>query len=287
MAFRRPKDRKFFLRFLTALLTLMIVMSGCEGNETTAFPDAIEVNDQSISVAEVNSGIETIFNNALYYYEDGQLSQFLNKKLEYELFFIPSTETAALPRVYMIVTNVKHPLSTEQTPLLYKFGIQISKYGLQSDFCEQSYVQQEKENGVSFPEETIYLGQHSMCISQIVQPVYEEMTDQWKKQAETALRLYMDDNNFYSQAEKNLQAGKYQVFIQGFTKSDVDTTVVFVHESGQIYLGEYYFVHSISDKVPADLNKVELVEDIDPQFMAYLDKLRLTAALTMEYQVED
>lgn len=287
MAFRRPKDRKFFLRFLTVLLTLMIVMSGCEGNETTVIPDAIEVNDQSISVAEVNSGIETVFNNALYYYEDGQLSQFLNKKLEYELFFIPSTETAALPRVYMIVTNVKHPLSTEQTPLLYKFGIQISEYGLLSDFCEQSYVQQEKDNSASFPEETIYLGQYSMSINQIEQPVYEEMTDQWKKQAETALRLYMDDNNFDSDTEKNLQAGKYQVYIQGFTKNDVDSTVIFEHEDGQIYVGRYHFVHDISDEVSADLNKVELVEDIGPQFMAYLDKLRLTAALTMEYQVED
>ncbi len=285
MAFRRPKDKKLFLRFLTVLLTLMIVMSGCEGNETTVIPDAIEVNEQSISVAEVNSGIETVFNNALYYYEDGQLSQFLNKKLEYELFFIPSTETAALPRVYMIVTNVKHPLSTEQNPLLYKFGIQISEYGLQSDFYEQSYAQQ--ENGASFPDGAVYLGQYSMSINQIEQPVYEEMTDQWKKQAETALRLYMDDNNFDSDTEKNLQAGKYQVYIQGFTKNDVDSTVIFEHENGQIYVGRYHFVHDISDEVSADLNKVELVEDIDPQFMAYLDKLRLTAALTMEYQVED
>lgn len=287
MAFRRPEDRKFFLRFLTALFILIIVMSGCEGNETTAFPDAIEVNHQSVSVAQINTGIKTVFNNALYYYEDGQLSQFLNKKLGYELFFVPSTETAVLPRIYMIITNVKHPLSTEQTPLLYKFGIQISEYGLQSDFYEQSYVPKEKVYDAYFSEGTSYLGSYAMCINEIVQPSYEEMPDQWKKQAETALRLYMDDNNFYSQAEKNLQAGKYQVYIQGFTKSDVDSTVIFEHEDGQIYVGRYHFVHDISDEVSADLNKVELVEDVDPQFMAYLDKLRLTAALTMEYRVED
>ena len=182
-------------------------------------------------------------------------------------------------------TNIEHPLSTTQNPLLYKFGVNVTECGLQSNFCEQSHVRSQADNSTSLLEGADYLGNYSMYINKIKQPKHEAMSSQWKKQAEKALQLYMDRNDFYSVKEKNLPRGKYNVYIQGFSKCDIDSTVVFEHENGQVYLGRYYFVHDIPDGEPADLNKVALVESADAHLVNFLGKLRQHAAVSMEYVV--
>ena len=277
--------------FLILILSLIFALIGCNSGNTEhssnvlSVTDSVKVNGRSISIEEINSGIKAVFCKDLYYYPDGSMKPFFNNTVEYELFFAPSNRS--LPKIYMIVTNMEHPSSTEQSPKLYRFGISITEYGLQSDFYEQGAVPSPQEDWlVSLPEGTIYLGHHTMCISEIVPPEYETMSDQWKQRAENAIRLYMDNNDFYGENSKNLQAGKYNVYIKGFSVCDVDSVVVFEHEGGQVYRGWYYFVHEIAEGSPADLNHVELIENIDTDTIEYLDKLRMNAALHMEYTVE-
>lgn len=279
-------------RLFLAWLALIFLLNGCSqpsvyGNTNIpTLPSFIEINNKSISVSEINDGLKDAFNTALYYHKDGPIGAFLNKTVEYELFFISDTKTTLQPKISFVITNMEHPLSTEQNPLLYKFSIHATESGLQSYFCEQSYVRSQANNSTSLAENADYLGNYSLYINKVERPKHEAMSSQWKKRAEEALQLYMERNDFYSEKENNLPKGKYSVFIQGFSKSDVDSTVVFAHEDGRVYLGQYYFVHDIHDGEPADLNKVALVESADAHFAEYLARLRENAAVSMEYVVQ-
>ena len=202
------------------------------------------------------------------------------------MYFSPTHDTS-FPKVYIVTTNVEHPISTEQEFELCGFAIQLTEYGLQSYFYMQFPIAPQENYLDALPVGTVYLGHHSMKMSQITQPVHQKMSDRWKQHAETAIRLYMDKNNFYVvEDNKNLQTGKYNIYIQGFSESDVDSTIVFEHENGSIYVGQYYFVHSISGENPADLNHVELVEDTNADFIEYLHRLKRNAALCMQYSVK-
>lgn len=273
------------------LIVLLLVLSGCNIDNTynsstpNSTPDTIAVYGRNVSVEEINQGIQAAFNTVLYYYGDGQFYPFLNKTIEYELFFDPNTQYRFFPQVYMIVLNAENPLSTDQTPRLYKFSISVTENGLQSYFHEQSHVT--KQDTTAYLEDgASYLGRHSMCISEVVPPTHEKMSDAWKQSVGAALRLYMDKNNFYSEPGKNLPAGKYRVHVQGFSECDTDSTIIFEHENGTIYTGIYLFVHDITEGKPADLNHVELVENAEPDYMEYLNKIRLNAAFSMEYAVK-
>ena len=277
-------------KWLHVALILIVVLSGCNCTTTdithnsTPFPAVITVDHRTFSVTEIAHGVESAFHTELYYYSNGQLSFVLRKPIEYELYFSPNSVTS-LPQVSVIITNAEHPLSSTESPKLYKFGVKITHHGLQSYFCEQSFVDPRKSREAFLPEGTQHLGNFSMYINEIAPPTHEKMSDNWKQSAEFAIRLYMDNNNFCTDVDENLKPGKYHVYIQGFSESDQDSTIVFVHENGQIYQGQYYFVHSISEGTPADLNHVELLENIDYEFTDYLNKLRLHAALHMEYFV--
>lgn len=277
------------LCFLYFGLVLALLISGCntidaESSETSPCLEKITVDNRTFSVEEINNGIRNVFNTVLYYHTNGQLHQFVNKPIEYELYFSSKQETS-FPQVHIIITNAEHPLSSVQLPKLYKFGVRLTEYGLQSDFCEQSYVEPQEDWSVYLTDQTVYLGHYSMDASQITQPMHEEVSDQWKQHAEAAIRLYMNKKDFYSEDSKNLQEGKYNIYIQGFSESDVDSTIIFEHENGQMYLGQYYFVHDIAEEKAADLNHVELIKDIDAECMEYLDKLKQNAALHIVHEV--
>lgn len=259
--------------------------NSCDVNSAPTL-DSIKVGNQSVTIEEINDGIKTAFNQRLYYNKAWGNGQFLNKILTYELFFTPNIQAAAQPQIYMVITNVTHHLSTVQEPLLYTFGINITEHGLQSEFCLEGHVPETEGHTNWLKEGASYLGSHSIIIDEIVEPKHEVMSDQWKLRAEAAILLYMDGNNFYAEKSKNLQPGKYSVYIQGFSESDVDSIIVFEHEDGRVYMGKYYFVHSITAGQPADLNHVALVENIDTDFMAYLSKIRLNAALIIEATVQ-
>ena len=276
-------------------LVLLLLMGGCNAvklpsqnsNETSAHLEGITVNNRTLSIEEINNGIKNVFNTQLYYHPNGHLYQFVSNQIEYDLYFSSKQVTSlSLPLIYIFVTNIEHPLSSEQSPRLYRFGVCVNEYGLQSYFYEGGAPVSPQENwGTCPPEGTMYLGHYSMDLNQNTQPIHEKMTDQWKQRAEAAIRIYMDKNDFSSVDAENLQAGKYNVYIQGFSESDVDSTIIFEHENGQVYLGRYYFVHYIVETAAADLNHVELMENIDTEFMDYLDKLKMNAAFSMEYVV--
>ncbi|MBR4016486.1 MAG: hypothetical protein IKK11_01560, partial [Oscillospiraceae bacterium] len=290
---RRSKMKKTVFVCFLAVLFLMV---GCNAgkkpsqgsDETTAHLEKITVNNKVFSINEINNGIRDVFNTQLYYYPDGLLNQFAYKQIEYDLYFSSRQVTPlSFPLVYIFVTNVEHPLSTEQSPRLYRFGVCMTEYGLQSYFYESGafFISPQEKWGTCPPEGTKYLGHYSMDLSRITQPIHEEMTDQWKQGVETSVRLYMDNNNFYREDSKNLQEGKYNVYIQGFSQSDVDSTIIFEHENGQVYQGRYYFVHEVAEGKPADLNHVERIEDVDAAYIEYLDKLKKNAAFHMVYDV--
>ena len=121
------------------------------------------------------------------------------------------------PQIYLVITNVEHPLSTKEKGLLYVFGIDITEFGLRSDFSYQGHTS--KENYNFLDADMVYLGNYTMCIEEIKKPIYKETDEEWSKQVEKSIRLYMDKNNFYSK-NGNLESGKYFVYVQKFLKSD-------------------------------------------------------------------
>ena len=270
-----------------------------ETPETTIISaDFLTVNGKEFSVEQINKGIKTTVNNVLYYHGNNFDSDYLlfntdlllGKCLEYELYFSPdaTTETVGnngMAIVYFVITNVEHRLSTPDDPKLYAFGIEICEYGLCSDFYYQGYVPKGKTHQLA-EGGAVYLGSYSMCLNEVLQPAHEEMSDEWQKQAEEALKLYMDKNDLGADPENHLQPGKYTIYIEGFSQSDNHSTVIFEHENGSVYSGSYRFVHHITDGSPANLNKVLLVEncDADP-YQIYLERVRSNATLVMVYRL--
>lgn len=271
------------------LAILVVALNGCTGvyqdNDESLLPEFVQVGDKCVSVEDINNGIRTVFINAMYYHTNGQFDPFLNKTMEYELFLDQSTDSVPFPRIYLIITNIEHPLSNEEFLKRYRFGVLLTEHGLQSDFYEQSVIHDRADWASTFPEQISYLGQYTMQITEILPPAHEVMSSQWKQNAEAAIRLYMDENDFYSVEDENLPAGKYSVYVRGFSESDINSTIIFEHENGQIYAGQFYFVHNVSGDSSADLNHVELVENVDADYAEYLNRLKQHAALQISYSV--
>lgn len=294
----------FNVKKLLTIIFLILVLCGCNNAKSFESFDIqnpviehIEVDNKKITIKEILKGINDTFNNVLYYHGDDDTSAyltsnknlFLNNELEVELYFESNSNTGEKafvypPKIYLVITNIAHPLSSEDTTKLYEFGIEITEFGMRSDFYYQGHsISKEKYNFLK--DDMVYLGQYTMLLEDVVKPNFEEMDDTWKKNVASAIKLYMD-NNFYSETEKNLAAGEYKVYVQSFFKSDNDTKIIFEHENGKIYVGNYYFVHEIAPNKPADLNKVVLSDDNTEAFKKYLEKVRSNSAVTVEYFVD-
>ena len=253
----------------------------------------IEVNGKKLTVDEIITQIPTTINNMLYYsgnYSESNNMFFnkdliLNKQLNYKLYgYYPISSPNSnldihLPEVRLVFTDMEHPLSTEDNPKLYYITIKVTENGLQSTFFSGYHISKTETPG-------IFLGSYSLCIDEIVAPKHEVMSEEWKTNVEKALRLYMDENDFWAYAEDNLEIGNYKVYIKGFSANDTDTNIIFEHENGNVYEGFYYFVHHVSGERSADLNKVALIEwDNDEGFQAYLERVKQNATFSMEYEV--
>ncbi|SEW32759.1 hypothetical protein [[Clostridium] fimetarium] len=297
-----------YIKILLMLVFTIILLCGCQNfNGTTKdetlnssdSPVTVTVNGKSISIDEINAGIKDTFNSVLYYHGNDDTSSYLtsnkniilNKDLNYELYFEPNSNSGlksfvSPPKIYLAITNMQHPLSSEGSPQLYEFGIDITEGGLRSDFYYQGYGTQKETYSFS-GKELVYLGSYTMRIEEIKKPTYETMIDEWKENAKSAIRLYMDMNNFYGDKSYNLAPGNYHIYVQNFFKTDKDSIIIFENENGSIYTGFYYFVHDISASHPADLNKVALYDiSYDKSFETYLEKVKLDSALAMVYTVK-
>lgn len=260
----------------------------------------ITINNKVFSIEEINEGIRNTFNNVLYYNGNDDTSNYLtsnkniilNKEIKYELYFEPNsndgTNSFVFPqKIYFVITNIQHPLSSAEKSQLYVFGIDITEWGLRSDFSYQGHTPQEEPYSF-INNKTVHLGSQTLHIDEVQKPEHEEMDDEWKKKAQKAIQLYMDKNDFYADKDDNLEPGKYHVYVQKFSKSDKDSTIIFKNQNGIIYVGYYYFVHDISADNAADLNGVELVENANEKaFQIYLDRVRSNPALEMEYRVSE
>jgi len=246
----------------------------------------ITAKGKEYSIEDIQRGILKAFHTEFYYASDDNLhlnrKLILSKTLTYDLVFV---DDQFLPYVLLIVNNLEHPLSTEEKPL-YSFGIAFSEQGMEEKFYTYGTTSSNTLAYMTEDRDEVYLGSYSLHINEIAKPQHEQMSNEWKKQAEAAIQRYMEKNDFYSEKEKNLEPGKYSVYIKGFSKGDIDSIIVFEHENGNIYQGFYYFVHSISTELPADLNHVEFVANSSGSYKEWVDKVRESPALHMEYWVQ-
>ena len=292
-------------KILLVLMIIAVFLSGCANNtyqnstatniventtESTESSDVIdnsEPNINGITVEEILAQIPDVINNKLYYsgnythIENMLLNKnlILNKHLEFDLYSYCPTFDDRLPEVRIVFTNADYITSNYEDPQVYCVGICVTENGLQSIFTTGYHIAASENFGT-------YLGSYSMCIEEIYTPTHEKMSDEWKENTANEIRIYMDENDFCSIAEDNLEIGKYKVYVQGFSENDTDTHIFFEHENGNIYSGFYYFVHNNSGKSAADLNKVNLVENPDSEgFQIYYERVKQNAALTLEYEV--
>lgn len=297
------------MKELMIILIVALLVSGCQSKVpnganvstrdnlitvpsiTETIPQSTQIKitakGREYAIEEIQQGILKAFQTELYYAGNDGLhlnrDLILGKTLIYDLVFV---DDQYLPYVLMIVNNLEHPLSTAEEPL-YRFGIAFSEQGMEEKFYTFGTASEKELNYMTKSRGEVYLGSYSLHISEIIKPQHELMSEEWKRQAETAIQQYMDKNDFYSEKEKNLAPGKYHVYIKGFSKGDVDTVIIFEHENGSIYQGHYYFVHDIAEKLSADLNHVELIADPSESYDQWLDKVRESAALHIEYLVRD
>lgn len=284
------------MKKLTILIALLLVCSfvGCKAAEmpketqpqgtqapTESIPPSVQekitVKGRAYSVEEIRQGILRAFHTEFYYAPNDtpHLNRdiILNKTLNYDLVFVDDS----LPHILLIVNNLEHPLSTEEKPL-YCFGVAFSERGMEEKFYIFGTAGADTLAYMTELCEEVYLGSYSLCISEIEKPRHEQMSEEWKQRAKTVLQQYMDTNKFSSETEKNLESGRYHVYIKGFAQSDTDTSVIFEHENGTVYESHYHFVHDATGgPSPAS------IENISPDC---LEKIKLNAAFEMVYEVE-
>ena len=300
------------MRYLKVLLIIMFIctlLNSCQNNSeamldisnqtNSKHENLVTVNGRSFSIEEINVGIKDTFNSVLYYHGNDDTSSYLTsnkniileKELKYELFFESNSNNDSKshvfpPKIYLVITNMQHPLSSEGSLQMYEFGINITEWGLQSDFSYQGHGPQRESYSFS-GNDVIYLGSYTVRINEVKKPAYDTIADEWKENAKSAIRLYMDKNVFYADKSYNLAKGNYHIYVQKFFKSDKDSIIIFENENGSIYTGYYYFVHDISGVHPANLNKIALNENSNEKsFEMYLEKVRLDPAVAMEYTVD-
>lgn len=285
------------VRIITLFISLTILLCGCNnyGNKIKKKQMSININEKNFSIADINEGIADTFNYVLYYYGGNVDSEYLtdnkekvlNREIEYDLYYTPNAkgqdDFVFASKVYFVIKNIKHPLSSLKNEVLYEFGIEITEYGLRSDFCYQGHIKKgEKYSFIT--AETIPLGSHSLFISEIKKPNYEKIDKEQKTNIEKSICLYMSNNNFYSDKNKNLPSGNYTIYLQNFFRSDKDSFIIFENEEGAIYKGIYYFVHEISGNSSADLNYVDVLTESNTKAMqSYLNKVRSDAVVKMEF----
>lgn len=290
-------------KILLVLMIIAVFLSGCANNtyqnstatntventtESTKSSDVIdniEPNINGITVEEILAQIPDTINNELYYNGNSFDSQnmfynknlILNKHLEFDLY--SNYRHSYSPMVQLIFTNAEYITSTPEEPEFYSVGICVTETGLQSDFFFGYSMPASEKPGE-------YLGSYSMCIEEIYTPTHEKMSDEWKERAANSIRIFMDENNYSSIAEENLEIGKYKVYVQGFSENDEHTNIFFEHENGSIYNSCYRFVHDTSGTRAANLFKFGFRNSIDSEsFRIYYERVKQNAALTLEYEV--
>ena len=300
------------MRVLKTLLTFILAMSllsGCLDASNTAGDTSalsheseaideglVTVNGRSFSIEEINAGIKDMFNCRLYHHNyDNTLSYILlnkdvilGKDVEYDLYYLPPNSFIG-PQIYFVLNNIEHPLSSEEEPLVYSFGISITEWGLQPQPSLGGSSPPNKDRKLN-NKDAVYLGSYTMRIDEIVKPPFEIMDDEWTENVESAIRLYMDNS-------VTLAPGSYHVYVDRFFKSDDHSEVFFEHENGNIYFAVYNSIHFIMEDYPANLSNVSLWgmsmtlgQDYYEKYSGYMKEyfgiIKLDPAISMEYTVE-
>lgn len=285
--------RTYAIAFLSLLL---IILCGCQHSkdqaessyipvdeEETSSITLIEMNGKSFSLEEMNSQIENTFNNVLYLHGTILwLGDILNQNVKYDLYYEPNSKSGPeafvnAPKIYLIIAS---PQINQKENKELVIGIDVTEWGLRSGFSYQGLISLDQTD--DFVEGMDFLGSFSMHIDKIIPPKYQTVDSDWQKKMKNAIQLYMDDENL----NQGLPEGNYTVYVQKFFESDKDSSILFEHENGDIYIGDYYFIHEVSGENPADLNKVELYEYSDESFKKYVEKVRLDPAVSLEYCIE-
>lgn len=290
------------LNILFTILIVGLLLCSCQQKNrqeptfSTTIPTvvaepSITLDGVEFTVEQINAQLIETLNTDLYY--TGTLSDsqnvfhnsdlILNRTIEYDLYFRPTGEFESYPKIFIAITNLDHPLSTDTTPMRYEFGIDLTPLGLRSTFSYSGHTAQSSDYNF-LREDTVFLGSYSMCITEITQPVHEDMSTEWKEKTKAELCLYIEESADSVFEGKPLPNGKYYVYVQGFSESDQDACVFFEHEDGKVYWGRYLFVHNNDGTKAADLHKVEFDEYYaDDSFQLMLERIRKNPALSFEY----
>lgn len=274
-------------------------MSTEESETEDEIPTSIMVWEREFSVDEINAGIKNLINNVLYYYGDHEDSDYmmynknlvLNQKIEYDLFYIPNTGDGENDKIWggeilFVMPGIEHPLSQPDDVQIYGMSTRITEEGISSAYLAANRISTDRYKSLFDNEEYIYLGRHSLYMEEIVPPVYEEKSEEWKRNVETGIQLYMDQNEIYG--GESFKPGKYKVYVMNFTKADCDSWILFEHEDGDIYYGIYYYVNIDWPNSPANLNHVELKDEDRVEYSkSYYEKLKEHAAICVEYEVKE
>ena len=240
----------------------------------------ITVNGKRVFVDDINSVIELTLQNTCYYHENWEEGRLYDKTLEYRLFYDAQSKNEGQPMIYMIITNVEHRLSTEESPLLYIFGIDMTEKGLRSEISVVGQVSSLEDTGEYLQDDAVDLGDFSVDTNGVEVPRHQPRSKKWRSRVEAALQMYMEN------ASGNLQPGSYNIYLQGFIEWDEEANIVFIHEDGQIYAGRYCDVHDIAEGQPANVQGVEPVTDLDADYLSYIEKLKEDAIFTTTYTPE-
>lgn len=256
-----------------------------EETETDA-ANPVTVGGRTFSVEEINAGIRDTLNSLWYLHGDDSTSKYISqnkdllfgKDIEYDLYYSENIGFYP-PMIHVVITNILHPLSTEEEPRSYTFALCITEGGVESDFYTENSFS--KEYAYEYFKEMIYLGHYTMRIDEVTKPQYEEMDSEWVESTKRGIQKYMDAN-----FDKILEPGNYYVYVKKFFKGDTDSIIFFEHGNGNIYSAYYLFVHSTGEGYP-DLNRLELYEYANSEsFKKYFEKIKSDPAVSLEYSVK-
>ncbi|MDR1735656.1 MAG: hypothetical protein LBR85_02145 [Oscillospiraceae bacterium] len=277
---------------MTVLLFTVLVIGSCQpliiicGEHNDAVNARfITVNEKEYAAGDIHKGISEAFNDFLYYHGEDNESDYLeynknlvlNQDIEYELYSYPEMES-----VYIVITNRLHPLSTKENPVLYQFGIKVSEKGAGSGFTYKGYGPKEKTY-IFYGVELLYNGNFTLRIDKINKPTHKKMSNEWIDNAKNAIEMYVEVSREVYMQDDAFKPGNYRIYVKGVNENDEDSVIIFEHESGLVYSGLYYLVHTLAPEL-ISFDKVALVPSPTSEaFVKYLERVKSNPALSMEY----
>jgi len=300
---------KRIIASIKIMIIVVIVLVFCEGQSNAAQQqekakvideNPVVVNGRAFSVDEIIDGIKAVFNSDMYYFGLDWYEPFFQKDVEYDLYYAQRVGVASAPEkaIHMIITNVLHDLSSENEFLYQVVGINITEYGLLDGFYYRSYGSWE-DMVLTRHEGENYLGHYIMRIDEVIPPQYEPKDAEWQESTIKVIQEYMDQTLLdYADEDYALKPGNYHVYMRNFPRGETYSLVVFEHQNGDVYWGQYCHLNYTSNEYAPYISHVSRIdwENLDESagweqedaemLRGYIEKIKLDPAISFEYAVK-